>query len=256
MRLLAKAILAAPLLAMLAACASSPPIPRKVINRALAQAPGAAQPSLIVAKELEFARTAQEDGQWSAFRAFAAPGAVMHTAGGPINALTFLAGVKDPAVAITWNTDTVWMSCDSLLAVAQGRFKDPESKVGTFITVWERQSDLDYRWTYDVAVLDNPQPPVRDTSAAVGGDEIVVTAIDSIKGLVADCPNLRADKPATPAFLVPDGARHGFKLSPDGTLRWRWEHTAGADRRFVAEYLTGGRWEVVVDQPLGPAASE
>ena len=56
---------------------------RAVIDRALSSAPYAAQPSQVVARELEFARAAREDGQWTAFRAFAADDALLHGRNGP-----------------------------------------------------------------------------------------------------------------------------------------------------------------------------
>ena len=57
---LAGAALAATLLA---SCASGPPrTPVRVIERALAGAPGAAQPSKVVATEIAFARAAAQDG--------------------------------------------------------------------------------------------------------------------------------------------------------------------------------------------------
>ena len=76
------------LAALLASCGGQqrPRIPEKVINRALAGAPGQAQPSEVVKAELEFARAAREDGQWTAFRALAAPGAIIHGRNGPIAA--------------------------------------------------------------------------------------------------------------------------------------------------------------------------
>ncbi|MDZ4274014.1 MAG: hypothetical protein U0995_06580, partial [Erythrobacter sp.] len=71
----------------LTACASGgqKPSDRTValINRALATAPGAAQPSTIVATEIAFSRAARERGQWTAFRMFAAPGALLHGENGP-----------------------------------------------------------------------------------------------------------------------------------------------------------------------------
>lgn len=248
------------LTALLAGCASGGPrpLPREQFQRTVAAAPGAAQPGKIVAVELEFARAAQDSGQWTAFRTFAAPGALIHGRSGPIVAETWLAGLKDPDEAVRWNPQTVWMSCNGRLAVSQGRFRDPESKVGDFVTVWQRQQDDQYRWTYDVAVLDDPQPPKPVQDEPVDDDAIVVSAISSIKGLVADCSKRGQTTPQPPALAIATDISHKATTSSDGTLRWRWEHQAGAQRRFVAEYLTSGKWVVALDQPLGnasPAAS-
>ena len=241
---------------MLAGCAGGGPrpLPRDQFKRIIANAPGAAQPSRVVAVELEFARAAQDSGQWTAFRAFAEPGAIIHGRKGPVVAETWLAGLKDPDEAVRWSPQTVWMNCSGDVAVSQGRFRNPEEKVGTFVTVWKRQNNGDYRWTYDVAVLDDPQPPKPAQDEPVDDDAIVVSGISSIKGLVADCPKRGVTTPMPPALAISADVSHNVTTSADGTFRWRWEHQAGADRRFVAEYLTSGQWVVAVDQPLGAAS--
>ncbi|MXO91686.1 hypothetical protein GRI41_12685 [Altererythrobacter aquaemixtae] len=226
------------------------------MKRALVGAPGEAQPTRVVATELAFARAAREDGQWTAFRAFAAPGAVIHARSGVVDAGAYLSGLADPAEAVQWAPRAVWMSCDSLIAVSQGRFRDPEGKVGTYTTAWKRQSDGDYRWTYDVAVLDDPQPPPRPELGPASEDEIVVSALSSIKGLVSDCPREAEPVPQPPEFAVAPGVSHAMATSPDRTLRWRWEHKAGGDRRFILEYLTSGKWVTAIDQSLGMASPE
>lgn len=110
----------------LAACAGSggPPKPNKrqmaVIDRALASAPGAAQPSTVVAAELAFSRAALEKGQWTAFRLFAAPGAMLHGGNGPFAIAPWLATQTDPPQAVQWKPRVVVMSCDGALAVSQG----------------------------------------------------------------------------------------------------------------------------------------
>ncbi|HSJ77306.1 MAG TPA: hypothetical protein VK913_01105, partial [Erythrobacter sp.] len=108
----------------LTACASgqrTPGPPRAVINRALANAPGAAQPSTIVAAEIAFSRAARERGQWTAFRQFAAPGALLHGKDGPFPIEPWLATQTDPPVAVQWQTRAVAMSCDGAMAMTQGR---------------------------------------------------------------------------------------------------------------------------------------
>ena len=239
----------------LAGCAGNAATVGQRIERALVNAPGVAQPSRVVATELEFARAARDDGQWTAFRKFAASGALIHGRSGPINAVTYLSGLDDPEEAVRWNPRAVWMSCDSLLAVSQGRFRDPKGTIGSFITVWQRQPNGDYRWTYDVAVADDPQPPPRDPAEPAGEDEIVVSALDAVQGFVADCPKRGLTMAQPPEASIAQGTRHALTSSPDGTLRWRWEHKAGTERRFVAEYLTGGQWEVALNESLGLASA-
>ena len=132
-----------------------------MINQVLSTAPGAAQPSTIVAAELAFSRAAKERGQWTAFRQFAAPGALLHGANGPFAIEPWLATQTDPPVAVQWQPRTVVMSCDGALAVSKGRYRDPQGKVGNFVTVWERQADGEYRYIFDVGGDDVPQPPPR-----------------------------------------------------------------------------------------------
>ncbi len=239
----------------IAGCAagSGPRTPRKVIDRVLREAPYAAQPSLIVAREIEFARAAREDGQWTAFRAFATDDALLHGRNGPVLAKPVLGTLDDPEKAVQWVPRVVMMSCDGKTAVSQGRFLDPEGNVGTFVTVWERDgySD-DYKWSYDVGANDDPQPPRKDAEEGV----LVVTAYDTIQGLVADCPQAGEAVPAPEPVARPADVRAGEQLSADGTLRWRWEHHADGTKRVRADYYTSGAWEMVIDQPLPASPPE
>jgi hypothetical protein len=251
MRLLACAlILAFPL--ALTACAGgqrAPGPPPAVIKRALANAPGAAQPSTIVKAELAFSRDARERGQWTAFRMYAAPGALLHGKNGPFPIGPWLEAQKDPAKAVQWEPRAVAMSCDGALAVSQGRLTTPEGKVGNFITVWERQDNGEYRYVFDVGGLDVPQPPPR---TPVPEGNIVVTAIDSVLGLVASCPRGGGAIPPPPAIPVGEEGKADARLSRDGTLRWRWEHRADGTRFAAVDYFTEGRWLPAFEQSLAP----
>lgn len=242
----------------LTACAGGggPPKPTKrqmaMIDRALATAPGAAQPSTIVAAELAFARAAQEQGQWTAFRLFAAPGALLHGGNGPFLIEPWLATQTDPPKAVQWKPRTVVMSCDGALAVSQGRYTDPDGKVGNFLTVWERQPTGDYRYVFDVGGDDVPQPPPRKP---IEEGDIVVTDIDAIQGLVATCPRAGAPVPPPPAIPLGEDGKTDAKLSKDGTLRWRWEHRADGTRYAAAEYWYQGRWVTAIEQSLVPTGN-
>ena len=232
----------------LSACAQNPgsSMHRTAIDRALSSAQYAAQPSLVVAREVEFARAAREDGQWTAFRAFATDDAVLHGRNGPVAAKPVLATLDDPATAVQWSPRTVMMSCDGRVAVSTGRFLDPEGYVGDFVTVWERdRSEDDYRWAYDVGGRDDPQPAPAER---VEG-EILVEAYDAIQGLVADCP--RGGSAPPPPALAPAGdAARGEHLSADGTLRWFWEHRPDGTKYVRADYYTSGAWETVIEKAL------
>ncbi|KPF63971.1 hypothetical protein [Porphyrobacter sp. AAP60] len=238
----------------LAACASgqrTPGPPRAVINRALANAPGAAQPSTIVAVEIAFARAARERGQWTAFREFAAPGALLHGKNGPFAIEPWLATQTDPPVAVQWQTRAVAISCDGAVAMTQGRLTTPEGKVGNFVTVWERQGNGEYRYVFDAGGLDVPQPPPRPP---VEDGNIVVTAIDSVKGMVASCPRGGAAIPPPPPIPLGEDGKADARLSRDGTLRWRWEHRDDGTRYATADYFYEGRWLTAFEQSLAPGS--
>lgn len=253
MRILLLAPLALGTLA-LAACAGQggpPRLPGRVIDRALARAPGAAQPSTIVATELAFSRAARESGQWTAFRQFAAPGAMLHGADGPFLLERWIDGQVDPAEAVQWSPRVVVMSCDGATAVSKGRFRNPDGTVGNFVTVWERQANGDYRYAFDVGGEDNPQPPPK---ARQEEGDIIVTAIDAVQGLIASCPRPGAPVPPPPALPVGTDGEEGATLSHDGTLRWRWQHRADGTRFIAADYFYEGRWTTPVEQSLAPAS--
>jgi hypothetical protein len=231
------------------------PSPQAVamINRALAGAPGAAQPSAIVAAELAFARAAREQGQWTAFRQFAAPGALLHGADGPIAIEPWLATKADPRVVVQWKPRAVVISCDGALAVSQSRYRDPEGKVGNVLAVWERQPSGEYRYIFHASGDDVPQPPPRKP---LEDGNILVTAIDAVTGMIASCPRGGSEIPPPPAIALGEDGKADARLSRDGTLRWRWEHRADGTRYAAAEYFYEGRWLTAFEQSLVPTGDE
>ena len=240
----------------LAGCSQQAPrFTRTQIDRALQGAPGAAQPGQIVAVEKAFARAARDEGQWTAFAEYAAPGAILHGRGGGIAAAGWLSAQSDPAEAVQWAPRAVWMSCDGSLAVSQGRFLDPDGKVGTFVTVWQQQPDRSYKWVYDVGAPDNPQPPAPPPEAPRGEFDIVVTGIDSIEGRTADCARAGEDVAAMPQALAAARSTNPEYSSRDGTLSYTWAHSQTGERHFVATWLRDGEWQTELDQRFAPATS-
>ena len=221
-----------------------------MIERVLTGAPGEAQPSTIVRTELAFARSARTNGQWTAFEEFAAPGAMLHTRNGLRPFAVLRPALSDPEEAVQWAPRTVVMSCDGSHAVSVGRLQTPEGEVGTYVTIWERQSDNSYRWTYDGGALDDPQPPAR---AEFEDGDIVVTAIDAVEGLIASCPRGGAAIPPAPSDSAVGVRPADVKQSRDGTLRWRVEHLGEAKKYIAVEYFFEGRWVTAVEESL-PAA--
>ncbi len=230
----------------LAACAAPQRGPsNEVINRVLVGVPGEAQPSRIVAAEIAFSRTGQEQGVRTALQQFATFGGQIHLGEGVVDVASAGGFNNDPSEAPEWGTRSVWMSCDGATAVSQGRFRDKDGIVGNYTAVWERQSDTDYRYSYFVFGPDNPQPPPRE--APQEGD-IVVTALDSIRADVADCARRGETVPTPPPVAIGDGYTEGGKLSRDGTLRWRWVQYDDTRRRFVLDYLSKGSWQTAYDE--------
>ena len=246
-------IAAALMLALtLSACAGNQPRgPRPdVIDRALRGAPGEAQPSKVVARELEYARAAKELGQYTAAGQFAAPGAVYHGRNGPVSAAAMLGTLgSDPETSVAWGPKAVVISCDATLAVSQGRYQDPQGIVGNYVTVWERGPEREYLWIYDVDGPDVPQPAKREIEDLEKG-AIIVTAIDSVQGMIADCPKRGEAVPAQLAMLLAEENPGGGGMSPDGTLRWRWEHKADGTKHIMAEYLYQGEWQTAIEEEL------
>jgi len=237
--------------AVLAGCSSNRPRgpSTDVINHVLTNAPGEAQPSDIVAVEVAYGQDAKERGQFVAGEAFAAPGALMHVRSGPIAFAAIAPALKQSGISTQWEPRVVVMSCDGALAVSQGRYADQDGVVGNYVTVWQRQSDLEYKWSYDVAGPDVPQPPPRREFA--DGD-IVVTAIDSIKGLVATCPRGGVPIPPPPAIPIGEEGAGEASLSKDGTLRWRWEHQTDGTKFVSVDYFYEGDWVNAIEESLAP----
>ena len=219
------------------------------IDRALSHAPGAAQPGIVVAAEIALARTTREQGQWAAWRASMAAGAVIDAGDGPVDAATWLAGRAEPPQPDGRGTRAVWMSCDVTVAISRGRYQDAEGAIGTYITIWQRQPQGDYRWSYDSRAIDDPQP---DAVAADGSGEsvIVVTADDLIQGRVADCPKPDAPVPPIPPRVIATGALSGSGKSPDSTLSWAWESRPDGVRILSIDYYRDGAWQDALRQRL------
>lgn len=238
--------LAGTLALVLTACAGGggPPRPTKreiaVINRALTTAPGAAQPSTIVATEVAFGRLAAETTQAAAFLQFAAASnAQVHTAEGLVSVQQWVAQADFPVAATKWTTRAVAIACDGALAASTGRYTDPQGIVGNYVVIWQRQDDNTYRWIYHAAGPDVPQPPPR---VRPRNGDITVTALDAVQGLVASCSRGGDPIPPPPALAISDNRPGLAALARDGTLRWRWEQADAGGRFVAAEYFYEGRW--------------
>lgn len=186
-----------------------------------------ADPSAVIARELAFARAAQEKGQWTAFRDFAADDAVMFVPE-PVGAQDWLRRQSDPPQAVQWQPHQVWSSCDGTLAATKGAWQRPDGSVGYFTTVWKRTDNQDeYEWVMDQGdVLQQPLP-----------------APQMIDAEVADC----GSRPATPSPLGRAGGNPPGGVSRDGTLAWSVETTAEA-RTVRVSYWDGSEWQDAISE--------
>tara|TARA_A100001391_G_scaffold95213_3_gene63107 strand:- start:24967 stop:25734 length:768 start_codon:yes stop_codon:yes gene_type:complete len=243
--MLKRAFLAAGCLALLAGCASPGQQRRsaraELAERVLERAGSRADPGRVAATDFAFARMARDQGQWTAFREYAAPGAQMFAGGSAIDAEEWLAGRPDPAQAIEWAPREVWSSCDGSLAVSFGRYRDAEGLFGHYATVWQRLRDGSYKWTYDVGTPQVPQPAPRAPDVEPDEDTIIVDALQAITAHTADCEQRkpgqgRTEAPAEEASQVLTRAR-------DGTLAWRMEQTGPESWRMIVEWQRDGQWQ-------------
>lgn len=188
-----------------------------------------ANPSEVVATELAFARAAQEDGQWTAFRKYAAAGALIFGRNGAFEAKPWLAKQTDPAQSVTWEPLVVWSSCDGTLAVSRFSFVDPsDGSSGVGHTVWQREKNGGYRWVFDFGWPTESAPPQSDM----------------ISAKVAECG---------PANDVP-GNQSDLRRSADGTLAWNFEFTGTGTRNFTVWTAgPGGTMTPVIDVSIPPA---
>lgn len=185
--------------------------------------------------ELDYARAAQTRGQWTAFRATAAPDALMFVPE-PRPALEWLRGRADPPVSVVWWPARSWVSCDGKLAVNFGPWlRKGGSSAGTFTTVWARGADGAWRWKLDrgnsvpapIAAGDRP----KLVKASCANLRAAHRAPPGGEG-DADMLVLRGDHAPTPAAapLPPvDGDILQAGEALDGSLRWEVRQISGAE---------------------------
>lgn len=208
--------------ALLAGCATNR-VPDALGNRPLL-----ANPSAVIATEIAFARAAQDDGQWTAFRRFATDDANMFVPE-RVRAQDWLKGRADPAQAVRWQPQSVAMSCDGNAAVSTGAWQRPDGSQGYFTTVWRRQGDGRWKW-----VLDH-----GDTLAAPRGSS------DAISSHVASCKALPA---ALPAATATGDVKQG--ASRDRSLVWSSAVAPDGSRTVRAQLWNGSAFETVLEDTV------
>ncbi|MEO9461548.1 MAG: hypothetical protein ABJ242_02330 [Marinomonas sp.] len=252
--------------ALVAGCASGPRKPSsralQQIDRALAKAPGKAQPSVIVKTELAFNRMVREKNLNSALQFFAAPGAKTPTKNGQSDVSELFFAQTGKTDLDNWDTKSVFMSCDGSTAVSQGRLT-AGGKVGNYVIVWERQPGIStrgdveetgYRYVYFTRALDDPQPPPKPVITP-GPNDIVVEALDSVRADIADCGTeviapVMISSPSSPAAETEVGGR----VSRDGSLQWMRLSDTRGDWRVNVYLRRKDEWDPVLtlDLPSAP----
>ncbi len=174
----------------------------------------------VIAAERAFSARAGREGQWTAFRATAAPNAYMFTPD-PVMAQQWLARRPDPSESVVWWPERIIIACDGSLAASLGGARWPGGRYSRFITIWQRQADGTWHWLADDGA-DVAGPLVEPADVAVEA---------------ADCPGAIGPEPQPIAEGQPAGA------STDQTLLWDWVNTP-AQRGLRVTIWVGTRYAV------------
>ena len=182
----------------------------------------------VVDAERAYAAMAQDKGQWTAFRATAAPGAVMFVPD-PVDAVEFLKDRKDPSVAVKWQPAQSYLSCDGKTGANLGPWQRPDS-IGYFTTVWTRSGGA-WRWNVDF------------------GDALKAAMPAAPAKLAPRRASCRAAKPA----LLPKLAaveKSGRGSSGDHSLEWTWRVEKDGSRHFLVYLWNGRAYDAVIDRTI------
>jgi len=190
--------------------------------------------------ENAFARDARKLGQWTAFRKWADPDAVMFTPQA-VWARTFLKPLKDPPRSISWRPAQSFVSCDGRTAVNNGPwFTQDHRQAGYFMTIWQR-TPAGWRWVYDGGV-----PSLKGSAGKTPRSVKASCSTPNAAPPVQAPPALKS----TQAMTTPQD--NGRGLSADGTLGWDWVVTPAGQRTFRV-YLWNGKRYAEVIHAIDPA---
>lgn len=238
----------------------------------------------IAAAERAFARRAQVEGQWKAFRLTAAPDAIMFVPDAKPVAKA-LVGAAEPVVPVMWWPGTIAHSCDGSLGLSTGPWvRAASGGQGTFSTIWRRTAS-GYRW-----VLDHGRPtpkfvaagnsPTAIAPVCTGTTTVDVAAREAdydrlaanvaaragVDGAAAFAANAAVDvlvqneevMPARGAAALPKttfGAAIASGHSDDWTLAWASRAllggAAGAHDLRVWQWRGKDGWKLVVYETIG-----
>jgi hypothetical protein len=203
----------------------------------------AAAPPTAIDAERAFAADAQTLGQWTAFRRWAAPGAILFTPQ-PTDVHKMLEGSPDPALTYQWWPAQAFLSCDGNVGVTtgpsvRGRYR------GYFTTIWVREPDGAWKWILDHGDgLSSPRP---------AGEQPRVRR--------ASCSRL--ERPGQTTILTMDaggatriggGGQKSEGSSADGSFRWSWQTREDGSRRVQVLLWNGARHEAVLTDEVAGSA--
>lgn len=192
----------------------------------------AATPATAADAERAFAADAQKDGQWTAFRRWSTPEAVMFFPQ-PAKAHERLKDAKDPPRSVEWVPAASFVSCDGAMAANTGPWRQGGGN-GFFSTVWVRQPEGDWRWIVD------------------GGDELA-TAREWPAEATTRTAACTGEPPKLESFSVAGAAENGW--SRDRTLSWQWSVATDGARRFEVRLWNGRDYDTVIsDRIAAPPA--
>jgi hypothetical protein len=207
----------------------------------IAATAAAASPAPVTAIDAErtFAADAGRRGQWTAFRDWADPTAVMFEPQA-VWVQQALKDRKDPARSATWAPAVSYVSCDGRTAVNTGAWRQPGTPAGgTFSTVWMRQKSGEWRWI--VGSVDT----AKGAGSAMPARARTVRSSCARKGAAAAA--FAASAVSTEALAKPPGDA-GQGRSADGTLTYRWIVSPAGNRRLSVRQWSGRAYRTVLDQ--------
>jgi hypothetical protein len=182
----------------------------------------------VVDAERAYAAMAQKIGQWSAFRATAAPNATIFVPDSA-PAAEFLKDRKDPPVAVKWQPAQSYLSCDRRTGANIGPWQRPTS-VGYFATVWTRYGKS-WRWNVDFGdALDKAMPAAP-----------------------AKVPVRRASCSAARPALLPrldSAVKSDSGGSADRSLEWTWRVEKDGSRHLLVYLWNGRGYDAVIDRSI------
>ena len=182
----------------------------------------------VVEAERAYAAMAQKDGQWTAFRATAAPRAVLFVPD-PVDAASWLQGKKDPPAAVKWQPAAAFVACDGKTAVTTGPWQRPTS-VGYFTTIWSRPGTT-WHWNVDFGGQ-------LETALPAAPTEVPVRRASCQRSKLGLLPKSDAAKKSA------DGS------SPDRSLEWTWRVEKDGSRHILVYLWNGHSYDVVIDNRL------